>query len=528
MSSNAPSIRFKEGDKEDEAFYKAYQEAYQKLAQFVRDRKRKPPRILVITDIEQDYDDLLAIIFLAEMHRMGAVELVGFVANHHPAIERAKFLRTVLHLLGLPDMPVAEGTQGAADLEKHPWDFYYGLKNKTFREATWNETESFRKGSDLIQELADAPGTPLTVLLISSLQDIGEFFGTHSGTFLHDKFAKFVSQGGYEVKQPAPGTVSITPDERMTNNTFNLDQAKNYTAGLASHQLPSDAWSREAAKAARLPATFMEQLFALGPIGSHLQWLWLRQEFKFYWDPYNWQFLPHLDKGWYLNTRLGLDPKSTEYAELVKNDKLPFTTAKPEIKVIAYDCCAAVGAVGDDFMRAFGVLAPAAKLPAYNLASHNHRVFGKAPGDLGGINPDRLAFVMKTFLLGGLAATAKAASKTLGVSEIEHEAVQSKYDLDTFLGRMMPLMKEIEAGQKKAKGLRDQAAKVAKEEGKGGRYRELMKQVWAEEGKVKVKENALREVPGVRKEEKLPTKAQVPYEQLYQRAMQALGGKAKV
>ena len=53
---------------------------------------RKPsdrPRLLVVTDIEQDYDDLMAIIFLSEMHRLGAVELAGFIANHGQTLERA-------------------------------------------------------------------------------------------------------------------------------------------------------------------------------------------------------------------------------------------------------------------------------------------------------------------------------------------------------------------------------------------------------------------------------------------------------
>ncbi|KAK3897938.1 hypothetical protein C8A05DRAFT_19393 [Staphylotrichum tortipilum] len=522
MSSKIPpSNPFSQG----ETFY----QHYQKLAEFVRTRDREPPRILVITDIEQDYDDLLAVIFLAEMHRMGAVQLVGFVANHHPAEERAKFLRSVLHLLGLPDLPVGKGTRGAEDLVKHPWDFYYGLKNKTFREAAWNNNP-FPNGSTLIQQLATTSDTPLTLLLISSLQDIGEFFGKHEKhTFLNDKFAKFVSQGGYHVGQTEAGAVSIAPDEGMTNNTFNLHEAKTYTRVLASHKLPSDAWSREAAKAARLPASFMQQLFTLGPIGAHLQWLWLRQEFKFYWDPYNWPFMPRLDPSWYLTTRLGLDKSSPRYAQLLKDPHLPFATARQDIKVIAYDCCAAVGAVGDDFMRAFGVLAPEEDVPAYNRAAHQHRVFGKAPADLGGIDASRLAGVMEAFLLGGLKATAAHAAGRPGFEKgIEHTPVEAAYDLDVFLREMLPRMKVIEGQKKTAKNCEDEAKKIAEKEGKSGaKYRELAKQAAEAKERARKVERELAKVPGL-EGRALPTRDQLPYEQLYQRAMSQLGGKAKV
>ncbi|KAK4171146.1 hypothetical protein QBC36DRAFT_102866 [Triangularia setosa] len=82
-------------------------------------------RILVITDIEQDYDDLLAIIFLTEMHCMGATKLAGYVANHHPADIRAKYPRTTLNCLKLQYVPVAIGIKGASDISAHAPDLYY-------------------------------------------------------------------------------------------------------------------------------------------------------------------------------------------------------------------------------------------------------------------------------------------------------------------------------------------------------------------------------------------------------------------
>jgi hypothetical protein len=211
-----PSIPFRKDDKE-------YYPFYERLQQVVAARANTPratPRIVVITDIEQDYDDLLAIIFLAEMHRMGAVELAGFIANHEPALKRAMFLRTVLHLLQLPNIPVAVGTSGAEDPAKHVSDSYYSLRNETFEKAPWN-AEPFYRGDKLIEQLAD-PSRPLTMLLISSLQDMGEFFTKHEKNpeFITQTFSKFVSQGGYEVDRDRQGNPVLTPTKKMMNNDF--------------------------------------------------------------------------------------------------------------------------------------------------------------------------------------------------------------------------------------------------------------------------------------------------------------------
>ncbi len=187
-SSSRPAIPFRP----NEEFHKYYV----KLAKLVAGRKPEDkPRIVVFTDIEQDYDDLLAVIFLAEMHRMGAVELAGFVANHRPAEKRAKFLRTVLHLLNLPDVDVAVGSRGVSDPKKDPSEtttapanvsaqpppdpptFYYELKNTTFE--SWKpedpRKQAFKSGKELMESLVGSGRPPLTVLLISTLQDIGEF-----------------------------------------------------------------------------------------------------------------------------------------------------------------------------------------------------------------------------------------------------------------------------------------------------------------------------------------------------------------
>lgn len=536
-SSSTPSNPFAA----NEEFHKYYEKLFKLL------KERKPedkPRIVVYTDIEQDYDDLLTVIFLAEMHRMGAIELTGFVANHHPALQRAKFLRTVLHLLNLSHIPVAVGTAGVQGVEEilstddedtkkakirktkealklHAPDFYYGLKNTTFRDAPWNK-DDFPLGIALVDGLADSK-RPLTVLLISTLQDIGEYFDSHKTdpNFLRTRFSKFVSQGGYEVTQ-TNGKMAMTPVKDMMNNKFHLNQAANYTNYLANLKLRSDAWSREAAKASKLPGTFMKDLFQYGPIGAHLEWMWMRLEFKFYWDPFNWPFMPNLDPGWYLNTRLGM-PRGTDQFNKLKDSAVPFTYAAPNIQVIVYDCCAAVGAVGDDFMRAMGVLVPENEIPAYNRAAHGHRVFGKDAKEpaLGGVRGPVLREVMQAFIMGGLRSTYKKAQATPGFQKIQHDTTSYRFGVDAFLNDLLPLLKAEAAHLSNAQQYTKDASK-AEEEGKKADAQRLLGLAAKEKKEAAELCQKLLRVSKTDMKNR-PTRDDIPYEALYQKAMQSIG-----
>ena len=164
--------------------------AYEALIPFLGN----PQPLLVITDIEQDLDDLLAVLILSHMHYLGIVNLVGLVANHKPSLKRAKFLRTVLHLQDIPEVPVAVGTDGTVGKENRE-RFWHELRNQTFELQPWNHV-GFLDGYELIDRLAqqaDENKVKLTVLCISSLQDISEFFDKQDGAALQKRFATFVS-----------------------------------------------------------------------------------------------------------------------------------------------------------------------------------------------------------------------------------------------------------------------------------------------------------------------------------------------
>lgn len=477
-------------------------EIYEAIVPALKARSRSDkPRILVITDVEQDYDDLLAIIFLSEMHHLGAAELVGLIANHGVPLERAKFLRTVMHLLGLGHVEVTQGTIGIEKWsQKNYHTGYYELKNKTFANQSWND-EPFRTGRELLDDLVkevDEGKEPLTVLLISSLQDISDYLRAHQDNpqFLKTHFKKFVSQGGYKVTDNADGTCTIEPEEKNQNNESHWSAAQHYTKCLAEYGLPSDAWSREAAKAATLEGSTFAKLAQYGPIGAHLSWLHERQEFKFYWDPFNAPFLPRLDKEWYLQTRCVLSPESKRYEEFMHSPP-SFRQVLPLTRVIAYDGCAAMGAVGDDIMRALGIMGDSIPIPDYNTKAHKHRMFGLKTGDLGGVNGPRLGNTFGAFLIGALRRTQEDAEALIPSSTVEHEQVSYPVDLEVF-DLQIPFLKQAGELLQASKGNQEIQDRLAR--------------LRAEQFEHKGPDGKNHSYP------KVPAPQDIPYELLYQEA----------
>jgi len=113
-------------------FTKKQGEVYSIIMDAVNERiraGRSGPRIVVITDLAKDYDDLIAMILLKELHRLGVLTLVGFVTNLMPAEKRASFGRGALDVLGLNRVPIAAGSRGESDDKKdhevHDHEFSY-------------------------------------------------------------------------------------------------------------------------------------------------------------------------------------------------------------------------------------------------------------------------------------------------------------------------------------------------------------------------------------------------------------------
>lgn len=75
------------------------QEVYERLLEVAKVNTSKGAhvnRVVVITGLGKDYDDLAAMVVLKELHRLGLIHLEGFITNMKPSRKRAILGRVLL------------------------------------------------------------------------------------------------------------------------------------------------------------------------------------------------------------------------------------------------------------------------------------------------------------------------------------------------------------------------------------------------------------------------------------------------
>lgn len=155
----------------------------QRVEKTAKDSMPRTPRVFTITDLAKDYDDLMAMITLKELHRLGVVVLKGFVANLMPTNKHGLFRRGALNSLGLNNVPIGVGSIGDSkhklDKLSHEFD---GTEGFMAEEGKFNLPD----GQALLKRIFSAvplSGLKVTLLTISSLMDIDKFSHEHSGDF---------------------------------------------------------------------------------------------------------------------------------------------------------------------------------------------------------------------------------------------------------------------------------------------------------------------------------------------------------
>jgi hypothetical protein len=375
------------------------------------------PRIVVITDLAKDYDDLAALLVLKELHRLRVVTLVGLIANLRPAEDRARFGRGALDLLGLNNLDpkhrdhvrIARGTTGyarvpqtKATIKKHkvlPYEFEcdFMVTDDPNNKLLMNNDEL--EGERLLKEIcldAKQTGKKVKLLLISSLEDIFTFNENNPG-LLKDAVSDIVIQGGCLFN--AKG--KLVPDPTANNNRYDMDAADKFFAFVQDQEIPSCVYTKVAAFATPLTSELFHELEKTGhPIGRHLRRIQVVQDLAFFKvacaEQPEKRFAPHMDQEWYLKNK-------TSWFESKHAPGTPFPKDEEVIpwlnKVVIYDALAAIGSAGDDAIAALDILTENTQPASI------HRVVGFAgpPPDIG-IYPEKMANVLSALLKGSLLA----------------------------------------------------------------------------------------------------------------------------
>ncbi|CZR58756.1 uncharacterized protein PAC_08648 [Phialocephala subalpina] len=341
--------------REEGQVYETLLKIVDERAKHAGDGKQRIPHIAVVTDLAKDYDDLLAMMCLKELHRLGVVYVEGFVANLMPADKRALFGRGALDSMGYTDIPIGIGTIGDPNrtLEAHSHEF----DNTEEFMAAPEKVKDFKDGQELLDIIfkeAKEKGHKITVLTISSLMDMAKFSEEHE-ELLAEGLENVVLQGGYRIING-----KLTADFAAQNNKFDEEGANVFHAFLQKRDIHSTAWTKVAATAVPLYNDLFEFLDQSGhPLGPYLRTVQVRQDLNFYEracsdHPY----APYMTQHWYVQTKstwfaAGHEPDE-EYPK--GEDMIPYFT-----KVVAYDALAAVGSAGDDVLKEFGIVKPIVK-----------------------------------------------------------------------------------------------------------------------------------------------------------------------
>lgn len=336
------------------------QDVYLTILKAVEKRKGVPaPRIVVITDLAKDFDDLLAMIVLKELHRLGAIELLAFVANLEPAVDRARLGRGALNELGLRNIPIGIGTSGLGPNHKHQMHEYEFAGSETFIAET---AEGLLDGQALLLETfqrAKEQGYKITLLTLSSLMDIAKFMKDHR-ELLADRLERCVLQGGYIITE----NKELVPDMAATNNNFSPEDAQDFHKFLFEYKVPTTCFTKVATFATPIYQNLLTEMAKTKlAVGMYLKSVQLGQD-MYFWEcasgPRENRFRDFMDKEWFLHN------KTTWYSE----DRLTnYPHAAEPVgagiekwldKLTAYDCLAAVG-TAQDVLEALNVVKPLEK-----------------------------------------------------------------------------------------------------------------------------------------------------------------------
>lgn len=389
---------------------------YHELLQVANQRKATgvpPPQVVVITDIMKDVDDLVAMVLLKDLHRLGLIALKGFVANLKPARTRALAAKGALNTLGLSNIPVGVGSDAEViDVGKPPHKIReYEFDMCPFMAPKQTHLED---GSDLLTRLckdAKRTGKKLTFLLISGLRDINKFAKAHPD-LLAATAEKFVLQGGYRVDEKGGDLIAA---EDAANNSFDIVAAREFHHYMAKRAIPSVSFTKVAAFATDIPEQLMIDLEETGhPVGKYLRKAQVFMDVAFYEsscspDPTK-RFRPFMDQKWYLMNK-------SNYYQTPHPEGEPLPVGDEVIKyftkLVAYDALAALAAGGDDILKQLSISRP-------NHGKKLHQVIGvvevtkaqadpkkgiKAQaGDTGGINGKPMAQAIRSLVRGSLLA----------------------------------------------------------------------------------------------------------------------------
>jgi hypothetical protein len=230
-----------------------------------RSSDERPLPLLVFSDAGQDLDDELALIMLATLQRRKAVRIIGVVVNLAPSLQRAQLAKGTLNQLGLPDVPVAAGSDGG--IPDHKETFSSSASSYIApEEAIDKDAEAM-----MLRVLRAEEDGSVAMLCISSLKDAWMLLESHEALFVK-KISLVTIQGGLDMSAVSADQRRghILPD-KASNNMFDMAAATRFYVRLQELNIRLHVLTRFAAYVVPMPRKLYDGMELTGsPIAKRL------------------------------------------------------------------------------------------------------------------------------------------------------------------------------------------------------------------------------------------------------------------
>jgi hypothetical protein len=303
------------------------------------------PNVIVVTDIGNDYDDMMALLILGYYHRLNKIKLRGVIVTLKPVLKRAQMAHGLFRSMGI-DVEVAMGTEGELDKERERAAWTEEALTADFVSRNKNDFRNHLQLSKSVFNEVEEENEKIRFLSLAGLKTSWEIVGQDK-----DLFARVVSevhcQGGCQWNPAAAeGEKVIMAREDARNNQDDKTGANKFYKFVQDRKIPCTAYEKEAAFTCAFQKTIFDPAKAsqrMTQVAEYIYKIHDRQKTVYYEDACHKPLMVWMDRDWFVNNCCTKD-----LPEEFKNDKncaaekiLPYTT------VVPYDPIAALGCIQD-------------------------------------------------------------------------------------------------------------------------------------------------------------------------------------
>lgn len=303
----------------------------------------KVPNVLVVTDIGNDYDDMMALLILGYYHKLGKINLQGVIVTLEPALERAQMAHGLFRSMGINNVEVAVGTEGVV-VRRKPTSWTEEALRADFSTTDKKDFRDHKELSLDVLERARENNEKIRFLSLACLRTSWQIVEQDK-----ELFAAVVEevhcQGGCQWDfERLPEKVIMSRHDAM-NNVDDLNAADQFYKFVWDRKIPCVTYEKEAVYESTFSKAIFDPKEASPPMRQVAEYIYKihdRQKTHYYEVACSDKlFQTFMNRDWFLKGCPGVPQ------ELVDDKNCPAAAILPYTTVIPYDPFAALGCIRD-------------------------------------------------------------------------------------------------------------------------------------------------------------------------------------